>query len=562
MHMNSPRQGISDLPEICYQHGMRTVVISPGSRNAPLIFTFTRHDKLECLSITDERSAAYVALGIALQTRQPVGLVCTSGTAALNYAPAIAEAYYQNIPLVVITADRPAEWIDQADGQTIRQSEIYRNYIKHSAALPVETSADSDYWFFRRSVSESLNMAMHEPMGPVHLNVPLREPLYTALPSQSADIRIVTSVASKMVLSASQMEQLVARWNRSNKKMIVCGFDTVDDLRCRELTLLSANPSVVIVAENLSNLHGEMVIASPERFFASLSEEEAEAFRPDLLVTFGKSAVSGKLKKYLRRYSPSEHWHVEPTQSHVDTFQGLTHTIVASPIPFLRSIIEEEAKSDSLYRDLLLTKEMHLREKHNEMVKRFPYSDMTVYAAIFDRIPADCNLHLANSTPVRYSQLFHGKTEVHYHCNRGTSGIDGCVSTAAGSSLASDRPTILITGDLSFVYDSNGLWNKYLKGNFKVIVINNGGGNIFRLIDTVQGENPAREFFETPHSVNIGLLAKAYGINHDVCTSADQLEAKLDWLFAPADSPTILEIVTNFDVNVAVFKDYYKQIQQ
>jgi len=560
--MNSPRQGISDLPEISYRHGMRTVVISPGSRNAPLIFTFTRHDKLQCLSITDERSAAYVALGIAMQTKQPVGLVCTSGTAALNYAPAIAEAYYQNIPLVVITADRPAEWIDQADGQTIRQSEIYRNYIKQSISLPVETANDSDFWFFKRSVSEALNMAMHAPMGPVHINVPLREPLYNPLPQPSADIQIVKSVESPLLLNSAQFDQLLSRWDSIERKMIVCGFDTVDEAQCKALTLLSANPSVVIVAENLSNLHGEMVIASPERFFASLSEEEATAFRPDLLITLGKSAVSGRLKKYLRKYSPAEHWHILPTQSHVDTYQGLTHTIVASPGPLLRSLIESEARSDSQYRDVLLTKEMHLREKHNEMVKRFPYSDMTVYAAILHKIPADCNLHLANSTPVRYSQLFHGKTEVLYHCNRGTSGIDGCVSTAAGSSLASAKPTILITGDLSFVYDSNGLWNKYLKGNFKVIVINNGGGNIFRLIDTVQGENPAREFFETPHSVNIGLLAKAFGVNHDVCTSADQLEAKLDWFFAPADSPTILEIVTSFDVNVAVFKDYYKQIQQ
>ena len=560
-HMNSPRQGISDLPEICYQHGMRTVVISPGSRNAPLIFTFTRNSKLQCLSITDERSAAYVALGIAVQTRQPVGLICTSGTAALNYAPAIAEAYYQNIPLVVITADRPAEWIDQADGQTIRQSDIYRNYIKHSATLPVETASDSDYWFFRRSVSELLNAAMHAPIGPVHINVPLREPLYTELPPQSDEIRIITSVASNLVLDAEQLQQLTARWNSSDKKMIVCGFDTVDDLRFRELTLLSANPSVVIVAENLSNLHGEMVIASPERFFASLSEDEAEAFRPDLLITLGKSAVSGRLKKYLRKYSPTEHWHIEPTQSHVDTFQGLTHTIVASPVPFLRLLVEDETKSDSQYRDALLTKEMHLREKHRAILSQLPYSDMTVYAAILDKIPADCNLHLANSTPVRYSQLFHGRADVHYHCNRGTSGIDGSVSTAAGCSLASEKPTILITGDLSFVYDSNGLWNRYLKGNFKIIVINNGGGNIFRLIDTAKGENPAREYFETPHNVNIGLLANAYGAIHDVCTSAEQLDAKLDWLFAPASCLTILEIVTNFDVNVAAFKDYYKQIQ-
>jgi len=559
--MDTPRQGISDLPEICYRHGMRSVVISPGSRNAPLIFSFTGHGKLECLSITDERSAAYFALGLAVQTRLPVGLICTSGTAALNYAPAIAEAYYQNIPLVVLTADRPAEWIDQADGQSIRQSDIYRNYIKQSFSLPVETANKQDYWYFNRLVNEAMNAAVQEPMGPVHLNIPLREPLYTPLPKPRVDIRIVKNITAPSRVSAEQLNQLLNRWNCSPRKMIVCGADVADEARYRALTLLSANPAIVIVAENLSNLHGEMVIASPERFFASLSEVEATAFQPDLLITVGHSIVSGRLKKYLRQHAPVEHWHIQSSPSYIDTFQGLTHTIVAAPGPLLWSLVENEDKADSQYRDLLLTKEMHLREKHRELVQTLPFSDLTVYGAILDRLPADCNLHLANSTPIRYSQLFHGRMDVHYHCNRGTSGIDGCVSTASGCSVASAKPTILITGDLSFIYDSNGLWNKYLKGNFKIIVINNGGGNIFRLIETGQCENSAREFFETPHSVNIKHLAEAFGANHALCQSQEELASGLEWLFASAEHPCILEIVTNLEVNTAVFKDYYKQIR-
>ncbi len=558
--MFSPRQGISDLPDICYRHGMHTVVISPGSRNAPLIFSFTNHSKMECLSIVDERSAAYFALGLALKTHRPVGLICTSGTAALNYAPAIAEAYYQNIPLVVITADRPSEWIDQADGQTIRQSELYRNFIKQSFNLPVETASSSDFWYFTRSVNEAMNAAVHEPFGPVHLNIPLREPLYTPLPKQSADIHVIQNISAPQLLPYEAIEALLVRWNSSSKKMIICGADVADESRFRALTLLSANPSVVIVAENLSNLHGEMVISSPERFFALLTEVEASAFRPDLLITVGHSIVSGRLKKYLRQHTPLEHWHIQPSPSSVDTFQCLTQSIVASPGLLLRTLVEREAKISSNYRDLVLTREMHLRVKHRELVEGFPYSDLTVFGAIMARIPEDCNLHLANSTPIRYSQLFRSRADVTYHCNRGTSGIDGCISTAAGASVASTKTTLLISGDVSFVYDSNGLWNKHLKGNFKIIVINNGGGNIFRLIDTGKDENPAREFFETPHSVNIKHLAEAFGANHYLCQSQEELAASLNWLFAPANRPSILEIVTDFDVNTTVFKDYYKQI--
>ena len=179
--INHFRQGIKNIPEICARHGVKKVIIAPGSRNAPLIFAFTAQTELECLSMTDERSAAYFALGIALQSAEPVALVCTSGTAVLNFAPAISEAYYQNLPLLVFTADRPAEMIDQADGQTLRQTNIYANYIKASFDLPVDSMLDVDLQFSDRQVSQAIETAVSYPQGPVQINVPMREPIYSAL---------------------------------------------------------------------------------------------------------------------------------------------------------------------------------------------------------------------------------------------------------------------------------------------------------------------------------------------------------------------------------------------
>lgn len=559
--MNSPRQGVSDLPEICFRHGMRTVVISPGSRNAPLIFSFTGHPKLECLSVTDERSAAYFALGLAVQTRQPVGLICTSGTAALNFAPAIAEAYYQNIPLIVLTADRPGEWIDQADGQTIRQDEIYRNYIRQSYLLPVETVTDSDLWHFNRLVNEAMNMSLGEPSGPVHLNVQLREPLYNPMPPRSIEPRIIRTINTPSPLPPELLTQLQSLWNSSQKKMVIAGAGVLNEQRSETINLLAENPSVVIMAENLSNIFNEQIISSPERFFASLTEEEAGDFRPDLLITIGQSVVSARLKKYLRHHAPGQHWHISTSSAVTDTFQGLTHSIVASPEKLLAALTKNGKKPGSTYRDTVLNKELRVREKHEKLTGEAPYSDLTVYDTILNRLPANCHLHLANSTPIRYSQLFAGRKDIQYHCNRGTSGIDGCLSTAAGCSVASPKPVVLITGDLSFIYDSNSLWIKYLKGNFKIIVINNGGGNIFRLIETGQSENPARDFFETPHHVNISLLTEAFGARHALCQSKEELPAMLDWFFEPADVPYVLEIITGIGINTDVFKDYYKQIK-
>ncbi len=559
--MNSPKQGVSNLPEICFRHGMRRVVIAPGSRNAPLIFAFTGHGKLECLSIADERSAAYFALGLALFTREPVGLICTSGTAVLNFAPAVAEAYYQNIPLVLLTADRPSEWIDQYDGQTIRQAGIYRNYIKESFELPAETTLDADLWHFNRSVNVGLNTALLQPQGPVHLNIPLREPLYSPLPPQANEIKIILTLTDQQVLSSESTEQLRKKWNKSHKKLLVLGAD-IPNVRRREiLPHLSADPSLVIIAENISNCNSDSVISSPERFFASLTSDEFIAFQPEILITVGKSVVTGQLKKYLRQFPPAQHWHIQDSPSYVDTFQGLTHSIISLPEPLLGSLSQNIELQESSYRDTLLGKEMKIRQKHASLVSALPYSDLSVFDTLLKRIPAGVDLHLSNSTSIRYSQLFPVGPNITYHCNRGTSGIDGCISTAAGCSVASGKQTILITGDISFIYDSNGLWNKYLKGNLKIIVINNGGGNIFRLINPNDSDNPAREFFETPHKVKIKFLAEAFGAVYSVCVSSEDLTERLDWFFEPSDKPYILEIVTDPGVNTAVFKEYYKQIK-
>jgi 2-succinyl-5-enolpyruvyl-6-hydroxy-3-cyclohexene-1-carboxylate synthase len=559
--MNSPKQGVSDLPEILYRHGMRNVVISPGSRNAPLIFSFTGHDEITCYSITDERAAAYFALGISLQTKEPVGLICTSGTAVLNFAPAIAEAYYQNIPLVVMTADRPGEWIDQGDGQTIRQRDIYQNYIKQSFELPVETVHEADLIHFNRSANNAINTALAEPLGPVHVNIPLREPLYAPLPVPGPDLRIINNVAAPTVLSSEIFSELSTRWNASAKILVILGAEQKNKYQVDLCDLLSSDPSVVVIAENISNSSGEKVIASPERFFGSLAPSEGAAFQPDLLVTIGNSVVSGRLKKYLRQYAPAEHWHIQPSPSTIDTYQSLTHSICATPEVLLQELVANRVENGGTYRDITLHRDNRIQKKHQELINTLPYSDLVIYDTILKNVPLGSNLHLANSTPIRYAQLFASRRDINYHSNRGTSGIDGCISTAAGFAVSSTEITTLITGDLSFIYDSNGLWNKYLTGNFKIIVINNGGGNIFRLIDGGGENNLAREFLETPHQVNIQFLAGAFGANHAICKSKEELPKQLEWLYTPAKSPSILEIITDADINTTVFKEYYKQIK-
>jgi len=556
--MNHFRQGIKNLPEICYQQGVRKVIIAPGSRNAPLILAFTSHTGLECLSITDERSAAYFAVGIAQHSAEPVALICTSGTAVLNFAPAIAEAYYQNLPLIVITADRSAETIDQADGQTIRQSDIYANYIKTCVGLPVETVEQVDLAYSDRMVSQAIDIALTFPIGPVQINVPLREPIYTALPEAHSNPKIIKTIPGVVSVSKESLQTLSAAWLTYSKKLIVVGVQPLNGKLNELVKRLSNEPDVVVIGENLSNISGEIIIDRPEVLYASLSNEQKASFKPELLITIGHSAISKQMKLYLKEFQPVEHWQFESSLPYADTYKSLTSIVPGSAIATLEAMPAGKTKSgfSNVYQQQMQT----ISKRHDAFVKDAPLSDMSAVTNLLDLITSDTVLQLANSTSVRWTQLFPTRSDVSYFCNRGTSGIDGSLSTAAGFAWSSKQNTLFLTGDLSFIYDSNGMWNDYLGKNFKVVVMNNNGGNIFRFIGDKQLMKASEQFFTTPHHVKIKSLVEAYGLNYIACKQdSEQVDALKD-LFA-SEKATVLEIFTDADLNTENYKGYFRNIK-
>lgn len=552
------RQGIKNIPEICARHGVRKVVIAPGSRNAPLIFAFTAQAELECLSITDERSAAYFALGMAQQSGEAVALVCTSGTAVLNFAPAIAEAYYQNLPLLVFTADRPAEMIDQADGQTLRQSNIYGNYIKAHFDLPVETVVAADLQFSDRQVSQAIDTALSYPQGPVQINVPLREPIYTALPETHTHPKIIKTIATEVFPTKESLETLKKMWTSYERKLVLFGVYPKDEELNELANRLANEPDVVVIGENLSNISGSKIITRPESFFSSLSVEEKVTFKPDLLITIGHSSICKQIKLYLREYQSAEQWQFESSLPYIDTYKSLTTIIPGSAIDTLGKM--PLGKTNSHYSETFQAQNRIITQRHNTFVSDASLSDMSVVTNLLKLAPGGTTLHLANSTSVRWTQLFPTRSDLTYFCNRGTSGIDGSLSTAAGYAYASKQPTVFLTGDLSFVYDSNGLWNNYIGNNFKIIVMNNNGGNIFRFIGDKQLMEKSRNFFTTPHQVKIKPLVEAYGLDYISCDSTESQEESLKNLFN-ADKATVLEIFTDADLNTENYKGYFKNIR-
>ena len=566
-------QLLADTTEICAQQGVERVVISPGSRSAPLTTAFARQPNLNSLVVPDERAAGFIALGIAQQTQRPVALVCTSGTAALNYAPAVAEAFYQRIPLLVFTADRPPEWIDQQDGQTIRQPELYAPHIRGSFQLPAEDPHPDAQWQAQRIISEAINRSQWPVPGPVHINVPLREPLYPA-PGQryrGTPERIIHHSAPRLALSTAEWKALRAARQNSAKTLIVAGMGPPQPARTKALHRLLQDPSVALIGDLIANAHQTFSdqrsavsgqLTHWEMILGAKSPEVKAALKPDLLISFGGPLVSKALKLFLRQYKPQEHWRIDPAGQPVDTYQSLTRVIPVEAAYFFKNLAQTASPTRAnrrSYQHLWLKQEKQAQHTLNTFLSAAPFGEFQATADILRALPEKSRLQLANSMAVRYANIIglNGR-QIQVNSNRGTSGIDGCLSAAVGAALATTDLTTLITGDLAFFYDRNGLWHNYVPPNLRVIVLNNGGGGIFKLIDG-PGNLPNEEletYFFTPHALNAKNPAADHNLSYFHAANRSELQRVLPKFFAPASRAALLEIPTDSEVNAQVFQQF------
>ncbi|MFT5145936.1 MAG: 2-succinyl-5-enolpyruvyl-6-hydroxy-3-cyclohexene-1-carboxylic-acid synthase [Flavobacteriales bacterium] len=538
----------------CAQFNIETVVISPGSRNAPLTIGFSSHKEIETLSVVDERCAAFFALGIAQQTRKPVAVLCTSGSALLNYYPAVAEAFYSNIPLVIISADRPKHLIDIGDGQTIRQENVFANHILFSANLIENTKYKT-----RNSqlIGEALQVAISQ-QGPVHINVPFDEPLYETVPVLKAYNFPHISLSS-LDNSHINYEKLSKSWNVAEKKMILVGVNYPDADLHSLMDLYAEDDSVLILTETTSNLHHDKAIDSIDQLIFSLSDTEFQELKPDILITFGGMIISKRIKKFLRDYQPKEHWNIDARKA-TNTFLCLSEFIQIKPVDFFSHFNEFIRPLKSDYQPKWIAFRDERREKHVAYLKSIKYSDFSVFEQALNAIPERCQLQISNSSIIRYAQLFSMKATVNIFCNRGTSGIDGSTSTAIGAAYATEQQTVFITGDLSFFYDGNGLWNSNIPKSFRIIIINNSGGGIFRIIPGPKDTNAAK-YFETPHCLTAEYLCKMHQLEYQKAYATETVTKELSRFFETSEKPKILEIFTPSAENDLVLKDYFKYIQ-
>ena len=572
----------------CLKFDFFDVVISPGSRNVPLAIGFASNKKFKCYSIVDERSAAFFALGLSQKSKKPTILICTSGSALLNYYPAVAEAYYSEIPLIILSADRPEYKINIGDGQTINQSNVFEKNILYSNSLKQDCShateeiiksnlqkivndkADySKIEKLQKSIQKNneeiieiaFNLSINK-MQPVHLNVPMEEPLYEFNDSPSVSVKVKKKTEKKP--SLTDLDNFYKAINKASKIMILIGVSDGNILSKKSIQKINSCSSIIVMKEHTSNVFNESFISNIDRLIGPIelqsnSDSLFDELSPEIVISLGGMIVSKKIKSFLRNYKPRKHFHIGNNISKDSFYLGVEH-INTNANKFFENI--DLNKSDSKYFEKWNQLDYSKLDLHNRYMKVINFSDLKVFEILTNWIPKKYNIQVANSTPIRYFQLFDLKNKNMMFANRGTSGIDGSTSTAIGSSVQNDSPVLLVTGDLSFFYDVNALWNNHIPKNFRIIIINNSGGGIFKILPGFKENNLFSEFIETQHNLSARLIAKMFNFNYTRVSTKFGLNLYLRTFFKNSKKPKILEIKTSSIKSTKILKDYFRYLSK
>ncbi len=540
--------------EILLAKNITTIVISPGSRNAPLTIGFVSNPKFTCYSIADERCAAFFAVGIAQQTQKPVVVVCTSGSALLNYYPAFAEAFYSQIPLIVLSADRPLDKIDIGDGQTIRQQNVFENHSLFNANLTDNISEKND-----QLINSAINVSIVKK-GPVHINAPFEEPLYETISQLLVHPEIIGVANQESSFLNEDLDKFVKIWNASKRKLFLVGVNEPHVLSDETSNAIASDKSILVLTETTSNLHHQSFINTIDTLITPFSQNDFENFQPEILVTFGGMIVSKRIKAFLRKYKPQHHWHIDSLRAY-NTFNCLTHHFTTNPETFFNKFLPLTAKIESEYFEKIQAINSDRINKTATYISNIRFSDLKVFDIIIPRLNKNSQLQISNSSPIRYAQLIEIDPSIEVFSNRGTSGIDGSTSTAIGAAVGTKKQTTLICGDIGFLYDSNALWNNYIPNNFKIILINNGGGGIFRILPGHDETPVFNTFFETAHNLTAAHLAKMYHFEYATASDESTLKKGLDLMFNQNHAPFLLEVFTPTLCNDSVLLNYFKFLQ-
>ena len=530
--MYSVKTNVLELTALMKQHGITRAVLSPGSRNSPLNHTLASCPDILCTPVTDERSAAFTANGLCQALRRPVAACCT-------------EAYYQNLPLLIISADRPASAIGQMDGQTIVQPGSFHNYIRKEVTLPEPHDAES-LWYCNRLINEALAELTHNGFGPVHINGPITEPLFDMSAPALPEVRSFVREQSRMAFLTPDMRN---EWRKAKRVMIICGQSLPAPALEKSLRRAAGKGHAVIVCEHLANLSASMgekgFIGTSDLVLAAPRTDDILA--PDFVITVAGHVVSKRLKQYLRRVRPAAHWHVSPDGACPDLFRCLTRAVEADPAELIGLLADEPADRSPAFQDAWQKAGSAAAQRVADF-RLTEFTDLFVMRRFLEALPDGSALQLANSSPVRNAQYFPLPPDTEVCCNRGVNGIDGSLSTATGFALGSPRMTYALIGDLSFFYDQNALWKKSLPSNLRILLFNNGGGGIFHVLPGLDSEH--RDLYIAgSNGFSARHVAETFGLGYLSAKNAGELDAALKQFCGTGEgkAPLLLEVFTDIE---------------
>ena len=527
--MYSNKENVNILTSLLVAHGIRHAVCCPGSRNSPIVHNLNACPDITCYPVTDERSAGFYALGMSQCLKQPVVVCVTSGTALLNLAPAVAEAYYQHIPLIVISADRPQVWIDQLDGQTLPQPDALGRFVSKAVSLPevissppesggVRGGLNEQHWFCNRLVNEAL-LKKH---APIHINVPISEPLFDY---NVAELPVERKIELLPAGISNQTLSHVCRMFMQSKRPLLIAGQPMNP---------GYDEAVCLIGDD-------------------------ESYVPDLVVYIGGSIVSKRLKRFLRK--AKETWVVNATGEVTDTFMNLTRVIQGDAEVVddqIRFLLEQEPHPFvQKWENLLAKVRAHAaayQPDYSEMAAVKCFETQLMFNVQWSMV----NVHYANSTAIRLANIF---AQHSVYCNRGVNGIDGSLSTAAGFSVVTEENVFCVIGDLSFFYDQNALWNQNLQGNFRILLLNNGKGGIFNLLRGLEQSSARDQFVAAEHHTSAEGICQQNNVKYLKATNMEELQQGISTLLNINSSrPVLLEVFTDPAEDELVFRDYYRSL--
>lgn len=549
---------VQQLLSLLKAHNITKFVVSPGSRHIPIVISMENDSAFQLYSVVDERSASFFALGLIHKYKEPVGVICTSGTACANYTSAITEAFYQELPLLVITADRLPCFLNQLEDQTIPQSALFQSITKLVVSLPFGTT-NNDKWYANRLINEALLELNHHGKGPVQINVPIE------------------SHIDKFECEKLPQERVISRYNLScndefwrkkssvlkdKKILIIVGEgNPFTKFELDSINSFCEHYNAAILSDKMSNCHAEYSINSAFCVLNAINRDDLPALSPDIVIFVRANfSFNPESKGFIKRSGCKESWFVSPTGAVRDPFHNLTEIYEMEESVFFSKFSEASGanKMENVYGEIWKNFESTIK------LPDFKYGQLRAITKLMQNLPDNCTLNLANSQAVRMAQMVNISPTIEVHGNRGTDGIDGCMSSYVGFASDSQKLAFLIIGDLTFFYDMNALWNNYIGGNLRILLCNNFGGAIMHMPN-----RPPKATQLLPNYISAGkgpkLSAKAWaedrGFQYLSARDNEELDEALNKFLSPeSDQPIILEVFSDMYEDTAILKDFYSKL--